>query len=78
MTSRPLPDESRARVEDWKARTDPLVIVAMRKLFGVKSGRGYANRTLKALTPEEREALDAWLAPRLDALVDVLMEEFRR
>jgi len=50
----------------------------MRKLFGVKSGRGYANRTLKALTPEEREALDAWLAPRLDALVDVLMEEFRR
>lgn len=54
----------RENIDAFVARTDPLVVQAMKK-------------TSKApLTIEEQAALDNWLEPRIDALVDRLTEHF--
>lgn len=55
---------SRRNLDTFLERTDPLVLSAMRK---TSQGNG-------PLTIEEHAALDAFLEPRLAALVDLLMD----
>lgn len=54
----------RQRLDAFLERTDPLVLSAMRK-----TSQGH-----DPLTIEEHAALDAFLEPRLAALVDLLMD----
>lgn len=57
-------------VQDFLERTDPLVVQAMRKCFGI-------GPTKPRLTVEERAALDAYLEPRVQALALELAAQIR-
>lgn len=59
----------RAATTDFMTRTDPVVLSAMRGL-----AHGCHSPRCPHLPPAERAALDAWLAPRLEALIDRLVE----
>jgi hypothetical protein len=55
------------KIKGFLERTDPLAVQAIRKIFSNHS------RQPTELTIEERAALDEYLEPRLEALVDGLM-----
>ena len=61
----------RSAAPQFLARTDPLVISAIRK---VCVGMGAHNRP-RELTRAERAALDGWLKPRLEALPEIILHD---
>ena len=63
--------QRRSAAPQFLARTDPLVVSAMRKVCVPGTG----HRDPLPLTRAERAALDGWLKPRLDALPEIILHD---
>ena len=63
--------QRRSAAPQFLARTDPLVVSAIRKV----AAPGMRGHEVPPLTRAERVALDGWLKPRLEALPEIILHD---